>query len=104
MGMVQTGEDAGFVQVCLDILGLRDSLGAGNFDRNPAVEVLIMGQEDLTEAALAQASEDRVTTDLRAIAVRGATPTHNGRLCDLDSRRGLRLIHFPLLDNDRSLS
>jgi len=37
-------------------------------------------REDLTEAALAQASEDRVTTDLLDIALRGATRSHNGRL------------------------
>jgi len=52
--MVQTGEDAGFIQECLDILGLRDSFGAGNFDRNSTVEIIIMGQENLTEPALAQ--------------------------------------------------
>ena len=43
MGMVETGNDAGFVQVCLDILGLRDSLGAWDLDRNRAVKLLIKG-------------------------------------------------------------
>ena len=64
MGMVQTGEDSGFVQVRLDILGLGDSFGSGHFDGDRAVEIVIIGQEDLTEPALAQASEDRVTPDL----------------------------------------
>ena len=45
LGMVQTGEDASFVQVCLHILGLRVSFGAGNFDRNGAVEIIITGPE-----------------------------------------------------------
>jgi len=57
VGMVQFGEDAGFVQVSLDILGLGDSFGAGNFDRNRAIKFLIKGQKDFTETALSQTSE-----------------------------------------------
>ncbi len=68
MGVVEAGEDAGFVEVCVDILGLRDSIWAGNFDRNRPVEVIVVGKIDPSEPALAQDPEDRVTPDLLDIA------------------------------------
>ena len=43
MGMVEAGNDAGFVQVCLNVLGMRDSIWAGNFDRNGSVEIIVVG-------------------------------------------------------------
>ncbi len=45
MGMVETGKDAGFVQVRLNVLGLRDSIGAGNFDGNRTVEIIVVGKD-----------------------------------------------------------
>ncbi len=45
MGMVETRNDAGFVQVSLDILRARDSLGAGDFDRNRAVKLVVVRRE-----------------------------------------------------------
>ena len=56
---------------------------------------LIMGQENLTEPALAHASEDRVTTELFGIVVRGATRALSGSLRDYRCRQDLRLIHCP---------
>ena len=44
MGMVEAGEDASFVQVSVDILGPRDSLGRGNFDRDGAVQIVVVSQ------------------------------------------------------------
>ena len=87
MGMVEVGDDAGFGQVCLDILGPRDSFGAGNLDRNGAVELLVIGQEDLTEAALAQAPEDVVPPDLRRMKQREGART--------STQRPVASRHFP---------
>src|SRR5262245_15975485 len=67
VGMVEAGEDAGFVQERLNILGLRDPLWAWDFDRDGAIEIVIEGEEDLSEPAPAQASQDRVTPDLRGV-------------------------------------
>jgi hypothetical protein len=41
MRMVEAGEDAGFVQVRLNILGLGNPLWARDFDRDGAVEIVI---------------------------------------------------------------
>jgi hypothetical protein len=70
MRVVKAGEDTGFVQVSLDILGLRNSLGAWDFDGNGAVEIIIEALKDLTESALPQPSEDYVTPDLRRMKER----------------------------------
>ena len=39
-------------KVCLDILGVRDSLGVGHLDRNGAVEVIVVSKIDPSEPAL----------------------------------------------------
>jgi hypothetical protein len=65
--MVEAGEDAGFVQVRLNVFGLGDPLRARDFDRDGAVEIVIKGLIDLAESALAKPSQDRVTPDLRRI-------------------------------------
>ena len=70
MGMVETGNDTGFVQVRLDIRGLRHALGARDFDRNRAVELLIKAEKNLAESALAQPPEDRVASELRGMEKR----------------------------------
>jgi hypothetical protein len=70
MGVIEAREDAGFVQVRLNVLGLRDPLRAGDFDRDGSVEVVIEGEEDLSEPAPPKASEDRVTPDLRRMEER----------------------------------
>jgi hypothetical protein len=69
MRMVEAGEDTGFVQVSLDVLGVGDPLRARDFDRDGAIEVVIEGEEDLSEPAPAQPSEDRVTPDLAGISL-----------------------------------
>ena len=65
VGMIKARNDAGFIQVCLDIFRARDSLGSWDFDRNRAIKIVIESQENLTEPALPKPSEDRVTSDLR---------------------------------------
>ncbi len=52
VGMVEIGEDAGFVQVLLDILGPRDPLLEGHLDGDGSIKLIIKPQEDLTEPAL----------------------------------------------------
>ena len=68
-GMVQLGKDAGFDKKRLDILGASDSFGVRHLDGDRSVEIVIVSQIDPSEPALTQASEDRVTPDLRGIAV-----------------------------------
>ena len=92
VGMVQFGEDAGFVQKRLDILGVGDSFRVWHLDGNWSVEVVVVSKIDPSEPALTQASEDRVTPDLRGIADRGATRTLNGRLRTFGLSQALRLI------------
>ena len=127
LGMVQPGEDAGFVQIRFHILGVSDSFRARHLDRDWAVEVVVVSQIDLSEPALTQASEDRVTPDLRGIAdpgshsnpqravaafrmsqalrlIRGGTRTLNGRLRSFSLGQALRLIHRSVLAIDRSHS
>jgi hypothetical protein len=67
MRMVEAGEDTGFVQVRLDVFRLRDAIRAGDFDRDGAVEIVIEGEEDLSEPACPKPSEDLVATDLRGL-------------------------------------
>ena len=51
-GWSRLGEDAGFVQVRLDILGASDSFGVGHLDGHGAVEVIVVSQIDPSEPAL----------------------------------------------------
>jgi hypothetical protein len=71
--VVQSGEDSGFGEKCLNILGLPDAFGIRHLDGYLAIEVIVMGKIDPPKPTLAQASEDRVTPDLRGIANRGTT-------------------------------
>ena len=52
--MVQPGEDAGFVQIRLHILGARDAFGVRHLDRHRAVEVIVVGEIDPSEPALTE--------------------------------------------------
>ena len=65
--MIEARKDAGFLQVCLEILRARDSLWPWDFDRNRAVEIFVVGQEDLTEATLPDPPENRVSPNLRGM-------------------------------------
>ncbi len=70
MRVVQTGDDPGFGEVCLDIFRPGDPLRSGNFDGNRSIQVVIKRQENLTEPALTKPSEDGVTIDLHRIGTR----------------------------------
>ena len=89
LGWSSLGEDAGFGQISLHILGVRDSFRVGHLDRNRAVEVIVVSKIDPSEPALTQASEDRVTPDFGGIAVRGIAQSLNGRLRDFSFRQAL---------------
>ncbi len=43
MGMVEVRNDAGFLQVCLDILGATHSISSRDLDGNRAVQVFVVG-------------------------------------------------------------
>ena len=127
VGMVEAGEDAGFAQVRLNILGMSDAFGVRHLDGHRTVEVFVVGQIDPSEPALTQTADDPVAPDPGGIAVRRATRTNawrlrilrprqvfrlvrgatgapDGRLQVFGCRQVLRLIHRPVLDNDRFLS
>jgi hypothetical protein len=70
MRMVEAGDDAGFIQVSLNIFGLSYPFWSGNFDRNGAVKIIIKGEKDLTETALPKPSKDGVTPNFRAMEER----------------------------------
>src|SRR3954454_9824493 len=46
MGMVQPGEDAGFVQIRLHIVSLRDAFAVRNLDGDRAIEVIIVSKKN----------------------------------------------------------
>jgi hypothetical protein len=65
--MIEAGQDAGFLQVGLDIFGLGNPLWSWDFDGNGTIKVLVVSQEHLPEAALPKAPEKGVTPDLRGM-------------------------------------
>ena len=57
VGMVQLGEDSGFVEKGLDILGVGDPLRVGHLDGDRAIEVIVVSKIDPSESALTQRPE-----------------------------------------------
>src|SRR5271157_4672488 len=80
VGMVQFGKDSGFNEKRFQILGVDYCFGVRHLDGYLAVEVIIVSKIDPSEPALTQASENRVTPDLRGIAVQGAPRASAGWL------------------------
>ncbi len=60
MGMVQLGEDASFVQIRLHILGMGDTSGVRNLDRDRTIEVVVVREVDPSESALTEEPGDPV--------------------------------------------
>ena len=60
VGMVEPGDDAGLGEIRLDIAGTGDLLRVGHLDRYEAIEVVVSGQINPSEAALTESSNDRV--------------------------------------------
>jgi hypothetical protein len=61
--MVEVGDGAGFGQVGFGICGPGNQLAVGHLDSDGPLQLLIMSQVDLPEAALAQHPFDPVATD-----------------------------------------
>ena len=91
-GMVQSGKDAGFVQIGFHILGVSDAFRVRHLDGDRAVEVVIVSKIDPSEPTLTQTADDPVTPDLRGIAVRGIARTLDWRLQTFGMSQALRLI------------
>ena len=89
VGMVQPGEDPGFNEKRLDILGVGDSFRVRHLDGDRAVEVIVVSKIDPSEPALTEPTDDPVAADLGGIAVRGAARTLEGRLRAGGSRQAL---------------
>ena len=127
VGMVQLGEDSGFNEKRLDILGASDSFRVWHLDGDRAVEVIVVSEIDPSEPALTEPMDDPIAPNFGGIAVgevartlngrlraggsrqapcliRGAIRSASGRLGGFRFRRVLRLIHCSIPDNDRSLS
>ena len=92
VGVVQAGQDAGFGEVRLELLGLGDAFRVRHLDGDRAVEFIVMGQIDPPEPALTEPTDDPVAPDLRGIAVRGATRSLDGRLRAFRPGQALRLV------------
>ena len=75
MGMVQLGEDPGFDQKRLDILGASDSFRVWHLDGDRAVEVIVVSEIDPSEPALTEPTDDPIAPNLGGIAVRRAART-----------------------------
>ena len=62
-GMVELGQDPGLGEVSLGVLGAGDPLGVGHLDRHRAVEVIVLGEVDAAEPALAEPPDHPVAAD-----------------------------------------
>ena len=80
MGMVQLGEDSGFNEKRLDILGANDSFGVWHLDGDRAVEVIVVSQIDRPEAALTKPTNDPIPPNFGGIDVGKIARTLEGRL------------------------
>jgi hypothetical protein len=125
--MVQLGENAGFNEKCLGILGASDSFRVWQLDGDRAVEVVVVSEIDPSEPALTEPTDDPIPPNFGGIDVgevaqtlewqlraggsrhasgliRRAIRNPGGRLRGFRFRRVRRLIHCSILDDDRSLS
>src|SRR5262249_20627716 len=62
--VVETGDGAGFGQVRFGVGGLGDELGVRNLDGDGPLQLVVVGQIDEAEAALAQDLLDAVSTNV----------------------------------------
>src|SRR5262245_6524147 len=93
-----TARGRGFMssEIRLDILGTGDPFRFRNLDRNRTVEVVVLGQINPSEPALAQQSDHPVAADFEGIAERERNRrTVLGSLTALGFRQALRLSHRP---------
>ena len=67
--MVQLGEDPGFNQKRLDILGASDSLRVRHLDSHRAVQVVVVSKIDRAEATLTEPMDDPISPNPGGISV-----------------------------------
>ena len=70
VGMVQPGEDSGFNEKRLDILGVGDSFRVWHLDGDRAVEVIVVSKIDRPEPALTEPMDDPIAPNFGGISVR----------------------------------
>ena len=92
VGMVQLGEDAGFNEKCLGILGASDSFGIRHLDGDRAVKVVVVSEIDPSEPALTEPTDDPIPPNFGGIDVGEVARTLNGRLRAGGSRQTSGLI------------
>jgi hypothetical protein len=68
--VVEAGDGASLGQIGFGIARLGDQMGVRHLDRHRALELLIAGQVDAAEAALAEQPLDAVAADVRRVARR----------------------------------
>src|SRR5262249_54538011 len=120
--VVEVGDRACFDQISLSALGTRDEVAVGYLDRHEAVQLLIVGEIDTSEATLTETLDDPVASDRRRTAarvlartdelgfgtfgvgqvlrlIRGATGIRSGGLRALGFGWILRLVHSSVLES-----
>jgi hypothetical protein len=68
--VLEPSKDSGLLQVGLDILGAGEPLRVGHFDRHEAVEIVVTGKIDSSEASLAETPDYPVAPNFTWIAAR----------------------------------
>ena len=68
--MVELRERPGLGQVLLDVLRPGDPLGVGDLDGDRSVELVVAGEVDPPETALAEPPDHAVAADRRGVALR----------------------------------
>ena len=61
--MIEVGDGAGFGQIGFGVFGPSDQLGVRHLDGDEPLQLVVVGQVDEAEAALAQDSFHPVATD-----------------------------------------
>ena len=65
--MIEAGDGAGFGQVRLGVLGPGDEVGVRHLDGHETPQLVVLGQVDQAEAALAKKPLDTVATDVLGV-------------------------------------
>src|SRR5690348_13233304 len=76
--MVEARNDAGFLEVRLDICWASHPLRVGHLDRNGSVQFVVVGEINPPETALTQNPGDPVTTDPLRELLRRICPCQGG--------------------------
>ena len=86
--VVEVGDGAGLGQVGFGVVGPGDQMGVRHLDRHGALQLVVVGQVDEAEAALAQQPLDAVAADVRRQRGGGVSAEGRGWGRDAPGRRG----------------